>query len=493
MGGGIYMTNTRNDIWLNNKSIVSGNTTAGNGGGIAVEGTFNKVNLNHSAVFEDNEAIGNGGGIYCNTEPGDGNILYFLNATFVNNVAGQDGGGIYVTNHYGNLQLPLTCTGYFSGNRALHLIDPSASSDVPPAGIEGTISSISPSAFTSGESNEKLVFNNYDINFIGSGEVVWLNVTYHYNDGETENEVISIAPNTTASIPDVEREEWHLDGWYETEDFTSGLYDFETSVTSDIDLFAKWTINQYTLTYDGNGNTSGTVPSAQAYDYGTNVPVATVGSLTKTGYTFLGWSTSETATAEAYKAGDNLLINEAVTLYAVWKKDAAPIVDDEDDEIVIGDRPIDEEDPEVLTDGTITYNTSVNNSITNFETDNTYISGADTQPEKNNDTFIDEKPVPEDDSAPTGAWSLLSLILSIAAVISVLLAVVTALRRRENKNGILQIIAIAVGILTPIVWLLLDNLSQPMVFINKWTILVAIIFAVHLILTIAYKKKGRSK
>ena len=40
---------------------------------------------------------------------------------------------------------------------------------------------------------------------------------------------------------------------------------------------------------------------------------------TRSGYTFLGWSTSSTATSATFSAGGNYTSNVSTTLYAVWK------------------------------------------------------------------------------------------------------------------------------------------------------------------------------
>ena len=40
---------------------------------------------------------------------------------------------------------------------------------------------------------------------------------------------------------------------------------------------------------------------------------------TRTGYTFLGWATSSSATSATYSAGGTYSNNVAATLYAVWK------------------------------------------------------------------------------------------------------------------------------------------------------------------------------
>ena len=77
----------------------------------------------------------------------------------------------------------------------------------------------------------------------------------------------------------------------------------------------------YTVTYNGNGNTGGSVPT----DSGTYVQGATVtalgntGSLTKTGYTFAGWNTQADGKGTNYSAGATFTMGDAnVTLYANW-------------------------------------------------------------------------------------------------------------------------------------------------------------------------------
>ena len=73
----------------------------------------------------------------------------------------------------------------------------------------------------------------------------------------------------------------------------------------------------YTINYDANGGTN--APPAQEKEHGTELIITTEQPI-RTGYTFIGWSTSRTATTAEYAAGANYIKNEAVTLYAVWKK-----------------------------------------------------------------------------------------------------------------------------------------------------------------------------
>lgn len=71
----------------------------------------------------------------------------------------------------------------------------------------------------------------------------------------------------------------------------------------------------YTLTYNANGGSG--APSAVS-----GIKSTTISSTvpTKTGYDFLGWSTSSTATSASYVSGDSISLSYNVTLYAVWKK-----------------------------------------------------------------------------------------------------------------------------------------------------------------------------
>ena len=91
------------------------------------------------------------------------------------------------------------------------------------------------------------------------------------------------------------------------------------TVTESITLYSKWIINNYTVTYDGNGNTSGSAPSSQSADYNSNITLPNGNNLEKTGYIFSGWNTrSDGAGAGNYAAGANYKVTRDITLYAKW-------------------------------------------------------------------------------------------------------------------------------------------------------------------------------
>lgn len=83
----------------------------------------------------------------------------------------------------------------------------------------------------------------------------------------------------------------------------------------------------YTVTYDGNGNTGGSVPTdGNTYTQGATVTVlGNTGSLVKDGCTFAGWNTAADGSGTTYQPDDTFTMGAAdVTLYARWI--AAPTI-----------------------------------------------------------------------------------------------------------------------------------------------------------------------
>ena len=95
-----------------------------------------------------------------------------------------------------------------------------------------------------------------------------------------------------------------------------------TLVTSDLStLYAHWKNATYTIRFNGSDNTSGTMADqAVEFNVATNL---SANAFQRTGYTFLGWAT--TATATSYEYADKASVrdlassaNATVNLYAVW-------------------------------------------------------------------------------------------------------------------------------------------------------------------------------
>ena len=90
------------------------------------------------------------------------------------------------------------------------------------------------------------------------------------------------------------------------------VYDTAHTATGKIAVGA---LPSYTVSYNANGGSG--APSAQTKWYGSTLKLSTA-TPTRTGYSFLGWSTANDSSVE-YAAGANYTANDGVTLYAVWK------------------------------------------------------------------------------------------------------------------------------------------------------------------------------
>ena len=98
-----------------------------------------------------------------------------------------------------------------------------------------------------------------------------------------------------------------------------------TGISSNITLYAQWSAGTlYSVTYNGNGATSGSVPvdPSSPYASGANVTVlGNTGTLALANYTFDGWATANDGTGTSYIAeGTISSIAADVELFAKWKQ-----------------------------------------------------------------------------------------------------------------------------------------------------------------------------
>ena len=74
----------------------------------------------------------------------------------------------------------------------------------------------------------------------------------------------------------------------------------------------------FTILYNSNGGTGTVTDTSNPYTSGSNVTIMSGGSVTKAGYTFVGWNTLSTGLGTTYQPNDLYKITANTTLYAKW-------------------------------------------------------------------------------------------------------------------------------------------------------------------------------
>ena len=140
-------------------------------------------------------------------------------------------------------------------------------------------------------------------------------VSYNANGGSgapgNQTKWYSEDLNLSSTIPT--RPGYTFNGWNTNSSGTGTNYSSGAKYTSNaaLTLYAKWTINTYTVSYNANGGSS--TPGNQTKNYGSTIKIA--GEISRTGYTFNGWSGSD---GVYYSAGDSFSGNYNLTLTARW-------------------------------------------------------------------------------------------------------------------------------------------------------------------------------
>lgn len=146
-------------------------------------------------------------------------------------------------------------------------------------------------------------------------------VSFNANGGSGSYSSVSVAYRNTISLTSYKptRTGHTLLGWSTSSTATSASYTSSVMIGGTCTLYAVWKANTYTITYNANGGSG--APASHSYTYATSGSTKLSSTVpTRTGYVFLGWSLSSTATSASYAAGQNWNLSNAsnYTLYAVW-------------------------------------------------------------------------------------------------------------------------------------------------------------------------------
>ena len=141
--------------------------------------------------------------------------------------------------------------------------------------------------------------------------------------GTMANQIFATGNTAAISANAFTKAGYSFNGWKDDKNASvaeNGTVDIVGRSTS---LTAQWTANSYTVEFHANGGTGSLGNQSFTYDVAQNL-TANASSITRTGYTFAGWSDRPAATIATYSDQANVsnltpIKDGNVTLYAVWQ------------------------------------------------------------------------------------------------------------------------------------------------------------------------------
>ncbi|PKK96289.1 MAG: hypothetical protein CVV58_07130, partial [Tenericutes bacterium HGW-Tenericutes-3] len=134
-------------------------------------------------------------------------------------------------------------------------------------------------------------------------------ISFEENGGTSVTDIIQAIGSSVVAPADPTKVGHTFAGWYSDSNLTTP-YVFTTMPDSNITLYAKWTVNQLTISFEENG---GSLVTDITQAFGSNVTAPA--NPTKEGHTFAGWY-SDTNLTTAYVFSTVPASN--ITLYAKW-------------------------------------------------------------------------------------------------------------------------------------------------------------------------------
>ncbi|MDR0888912.1 MAG: InlB B-repeat-containing protein, partial [Coriobacteriales bacterium] len=349
-------------------------------------------------------------------------------------------------------------------------------------------------------------------------------VTYDVNGGSgtapTDSGTYrSGASVTVASDSGLSRTGYTVSGWNTASDGSGSSYAGSGSATLDISadttLYAQWTPASIAISYtDDTSDTSVNIDTTGATTQADYASVLTTpATATRTGYTFSGWKVQGATSDWAFGQGGTALTEDngvlcatgtggtvtgTLELIAQWTLIPVP----PSPTPTPTPTPTPSPAPAVVTPTTVVPGTG---TLTTPGTATTQNIPANVAPLETGNIVSDiaNGDVPLANTTSEPAWSLLSALFSIIALLLAIILLLLPLftrRKRDNESGreymsrraaglkalVWRVLSVIAGAATPIVWLIVDNVTSPYVFINGWTPLIGIIFVIEIALLIVY-------
>ena len=341
-GGGVYV-DEGGTFTMAGGSINNNKATSGGGGGVMVNlGTFTLSGGSITGNATNDETYGSGGGVCLY-----GTFYLSGDSIIQNNTKAGSTDNLYLGWQTINITGPL-------GENA-HI---------------GVTAENVPRSFISGWSNNMVGENPADyfssdgdacgIGLNANGDVVLgslcTTITLNPNGGALPE--YSLVAGAALPIPT--KTGYTFAGWYENQEFSGDpVTDVPTDSTKNLNFYAKWTANTYTVIFDANGGSVNPTSAVTVAGKLTSLPTPTYD-----GYDFIGWYTQkdggEKVTTDTVFAMDS-------TIYAHWSNIPATSL-----ELNKGTLTLQEKDSDTLT-VTVKPADATNQDVT-WESSNTSIA-----------------------------------------------------------------------------------------------------------------------
>ena len=150
-------------------------------------------------------------------------------------------------------------------------------------------------------------------------EAIEYNITYKLDGGtNVDGNSASYTIEDSITLKNPTKAGFTFEGWYTDNSFTeeSKVTEIKKGSIGEMTLYAKWTANNYTVSFDANGGTGSM--TAQTFTYGISQALSE-NKFIRTGYDFVGWATSANGNVTYKDSQDYSIGAENVTLYAIWR------------------------------------------------------------------------------------------------------------------------------------------------------------------------------
>ncbi len=151
-------------------------------------------------------------------------------------------------------------------------------------------------------------------------------ITFNSNGGSTVNSKTYNYGDTYGTLATPSKTGYTFEGWFTALSGGTKVKSTDT-VTASCTLYAQWTANKYTVSFNSNG---GSAVDSKQVTYGSIY--GTLATPTKDGYTFEGWFTDTSYTTKI-TSSTTVSVTSNITLVAKWKENATqpPLIDDDGD------------------------------------------------------------------------------------------------------------------------------------------------------------------